>query len=129
MSVCKHCKSDIISYRKNRVYCSLKCQQAYQTAIKIRDWKIGKEKGWTGTTRKISDFVRNYLLEKFQYKCTKCDWGEKHPITGKIPLEVNHVDGNAENCKEENLEILCPNCHSLTPNFRNLNKNKSSRMR
>lgn len=48
--------------------------------------------------------------------------------TGKIPLEVNHIDGNAKNNIEENLELLCPNCHSLTHNFRNLNK-KSARTR
>jgi 5-methylcytosine-specific restriction endonuclease McrA len=31
-------------------------------------------------------------------------------------------DGNSENNLEENLRLLCPNCHSLSPNFRNLNK-------
>ncbi len=35
---------------------------------------------------------------------------------------MNHIDGNSENNKEKNLELLCPNCHSLTPNFKGLNK-------
>lgn len=30
--------------------------------------------------------------------------------------------------KEDNLELLCPNCHSLTKNYGNLNK-KSQRKR
>lgn len=30
------------------------------------------------------------------------------------PLEIEHIDGNALNNKEDNLILLCPNCHSLT---------------
>ena len=33
-----------------------------------------------------------------------------------IPLELHHIDGNRFNNKIDNLQILCPNCHSLTPN-------------
>ena len=56
------------------------------------------------------------------YKCQKCGWSERNPVTKRIPLEIHHVDGNYRNCKEDNLEVLCPNCHSLTPNFGSLNK-------
>lgn len=38
-------------------------------------------------------------------------------LSGKIPLELHHIDGNDENNKLENLQILCPNCHALTDNF------------
>ena len=34
----------------------------------------------------------------------------------EIPLELHHIDGNRFNNKINNLQILCPNCHSLTPN-------------
>ena len=33
-------------------------------------------------------------------------------------LELHHIDGNRYNHKKDNLEWLCPNCHSLTSNFR-----------
>ncbi len=33
-----------------------------------------------------------------------------------LPLELHHVDGNRFNNEIDNLQILCPNCHSLTPN-------------
>ncbi len=49
---------------------------------------------------------------------------KKNPVTGKVPLEIDHIDGDSENNKEENLRLICPNCHSLTPSFRNLNKGK-----
>jgi len=42
--------------------------------------------------------------------------------TGRSPLEINHIDGNWENCKESNLEVLCPNCHSLTANYKGGNR-------
>lgn len=35
-----------------------------------------------------------------------------------IPLEVHHIDGNHYNNDITNLQLLCPNCHSLTDNFR-----------
>ena len=34
----------------------------------------------------------------------------------KIVLELHHTDGNRFNNDLLNLQILCPNCHSLTPN-------------
>ncbi len=43
----------------------------------------------------------------------------------KIPLELHHIDGNNSNNNLENIQILCPNCHALTPNYRGKNKSKS----
>lgn len=31
----------------------------------------------------------------------------------KIPLELHHIDGNHFNNSLDNLQILCPNCHSI----------------
>ena len=36
---------------------------------------------------------------------------------------MHHIDGDCTNNKMENLQLLCPNCHSLTSNFGSLNKN------
>lgn len=63
------------------------------------------------------------MLQKHNYKCEKCGWGEVNPSTGKIPLQIHHIDGNSENNVEENLQVLCPNCHSLTENFGSRNNN------
>lgn len=41
-----------------------------------------------------------------------------------IPLEVHHLDGNHLNNQLENLQILCPNCHALTSNYKKKNKDK-----
>ena len=42
--------------------------------------------------------------------------------TNTLPLEIDHIDGNSENNSEENLRLICPNCHSLTANYRGANR-------
>ena len=51
-----------------------------------------------------------------------CGWGEENPYTHNIPLEVHHKDGNYQNNNEDNLQVLCPNCHSLTDTYKGLNR-------
>lgn len=56
-------------------------------------------------------------------KCECCgleEWNGE-----KIPLEVHHIDGNHLNNVLENLQLLCPNCHALTDNWRGKNIKKS----
>ncbi len=59
--------------------------------------------------------IRKRLLNERGRKCEKCGWKEKNPFySWLIPVQINHKDGNPDNNKEENLEVLCPNCHSLS---------------
>lgn len=62
------------------------------------------------------------MLDKYSNTCVKCGWGNLHPVDNKPLVEVNHIDGDAANCEESNLEVICPNCHSMTLNFRARNK-------
>lgn len=111
-----------------RKYCNCTCLAAHRRSLFISRWKAGLEKGYTGKTLNLSPTIRNYLIEKAGNKCTSCGWSKVNIATGKVPLEINHKDGDASNNKELNLEVICANCHSLTPNFRALNKN-SKRVR
>src|SRR5258707_1011713 len=102
-------------------YCSNQCQGDYQYQEYILQWKRGKVDGNRGIrARNVSGHVRRYLFEKFGKSCLSCGWSQINKSTGKVPLEIDHIDGNPENNAENNLRLLCPNCHSLTPNFRNL---------
>jgi hypothetical protein len=69
------------------------------------------------------------MLEALTYlrghKCECCGlekWNEN-----PIPLEVHHKDGDHLNNELENLEVLCPNCHALTKNWRGKNINKKDK--
>lgn len=65
--------------------------------------------------------LRQRLIEEcvLPRRCSSCDltrWqGEP------IPLELDHVDGDRTNNSLENLRLLCPNCHALTPTYRGRN--------
>ena len=37
-------------------------------------------------------------------------------------MELEHKDGNNKNNNRDNLEMICPNCHSLTETWRGRNK-------
>lgn len=43
-----------------------------------------------------------------------------------IALELHHINGIKNDLRIENLQLLCPNCHAFTDNYRGKNKNKSS---
>jgi hypothetical protein len=123
---CINCRKQTKSFK----YCSRGCQTSYGYNKYIALWKKGAEDGNRGINTKIlSKHIKRFLQIKFGEKCSKCGWKTRHPITNRIPLEVNHIDGNSENNKEDNLELICPNCHSLTPNFRNLNKGNGRKWR
>ena len=48
-------------------------------------------------------------------RCEKCDLTEW--LGNAISLQLHHRDGVKDNNELPNLQILCPNCHSQTPNF------------
>ncbi len=102
-------------------FCCKEWESSYKRRETIRKWKLGEISGTKGYS--CSTFVRNYLMEKYNGECQKCGWGEINPYTGKIPLQVHHIDGDSLNNIESNLQLLCPNCHSLTENFGSRNKN------
>lgn len=112
---------------RQRQYCSHKCNKEFFYNEFIKKWKNGAE----GTTNcgRHSVFIRKFLFKKFNNECSKCGWKEQNPITNKVPLEVEHIDGNYLNNKEENLTLLCPNCHALTPTYKALNYGKGRHKR
>lgn len=59
--------------------------------------------------------------------CELCGWAER-ASDGRIPVELDHINGDNDDNRLENLRILCPNCHSLQPTHRGLNR-KSRRSR
>jgi predicted HNH restriction endonuclease len=117
---CCHC--GLPTKRSSYRYCSNRCQLDFQYQSYVSRWKEGKVSGSRGiNTKNISAHIRRYLYEKYSNSCSACRWSKIHPATAKVMLEIHHIDGNPNNNSEENLLLLCPNCHSLTHNFKNLN--------
>lgn len=121
---CQNCGKKY-DHKKTNLYCSNKCHNESIYKKYIIDWKNGINSGVRGLYQ-VSEHIRRYLFDKNNNKCEKCGWSEYNMVTDKIPLEIHHKDGDCTNNKEYNLELLCPNCHSLTDTFGNLNK-KSKR--
>ncbi len=53
--------------------------------------------------------------------CEMCGWSEES-ADGRIPLELDHINGIHNDNRLENLRILCPNCHSLQSTHRGSNR-------
>jgi hypothetical protein len=65
--------------------------------------------------RLIKEGIKEHMCEC----CGLREWNDR-----PIPLEVNHIDGVRTNHLLENLELICPNCHSQTETFRGKNIKK-----
>lgn len=74
---------------------------------------------------KTASYILKNRLFKEQIKEEKCEnclndsW-----LNEKIPLELDHINGNKRDNRIENLRILCPNCHALTSTYRTKNWKK-----
>jgi hypothetical protein len=78
----------------------------------------------------IGSDVQSYKLKQKLFnsnikkpKCELCGWS-KMAEGGRIPVELDHMNGIRKDNRIENLRILCPNCHSLQLTHRGKNKFK-----
>lgn len=98
----------------------------------------GWNKGWTFDPRipqtplhKLlvdGSMVQSFVLKRRLFKeglktpkCEFCGWAKKS-VDGRIPVELDHINGKHNDNRIENLRVLCPNCHSLQPTHRGKNK-------
>jgi hypothetical protein len=98
----------------------------------------GWNKGWAFDPRKpvtplekwlvYGSSVQSFTLKRRLFKvglkspkCELCGWCSVS-IDGRIPVELDHINGDNSDNRIENLRILCPNCHSLQPTHRGKNK-------
>lgn len=96
--------------------------------IKEEKWRTGKPEN----KNKFSygkDVTPNTLLKdlisirgRFCEVCKNSIWMGKD-----IPLEIHHIDGDPLNNNISNLQMICPNCHALTDNYRGKNNLKSKK--
>ena len=100
----------------NNKFCSVQCQGQYT-------WKKTKKTIETNqgfSPNEHAKKIRRYMLDVYEHRCSICErteWGNT-----KIPLVVDHIDGNPTNNNLNNLRLICCNCDALTDTYKGKNR-------
>ncbi|MFT4532329.1 MAG: hypothetical protein ACI9T8_000347 [Candidatus Saccharimonadales bacterium] len=100
-------------------------------------WNVGHRRKQTRYGTPVKELlVKNSDFQSYKLKtklfdagikskeCELCGWKEES-MDGRIPVELDHINGDHKDNRLGNLRILCPNCHSLQPTHRGRNKKVS----
>jgi hypothetical protein len=116
--LCKFCGKPV---KTGKVFCSSKCQFENQYLAFVERWLSGLEDGNRGKHREqVSAFVRRWLIERSECKCAIC--GGSEWLGEKMPLLIDHIDGDSHNTVPENLRMICGNCDMQTSTYKGKNK-------
>src|SRR5258708_33920335 len=88
---------------------------AHNKGVNSNQRKLPNQIFIIGQRQKSAQLRRALIESTIKYRCVICnidEWKGK-----KINLEIDHIDGNSEDNRIENLRFLCPNCHSQTHTF------------
>lgn len=129
----KFCNHSCAAIYTNRTNLSeeriLKIEEKKRLTLKYKDYigsdrikKISEDKLLEEVFESIKDSgrIRKRILLEQDNKCNRCQ--NSHWFEQRLSLELEHKDGNNKNNSRENLEALCPNCHSLTKTWRGRNR-------
>ncbi len=146
---CENCDSEQLGEYGSGRFCSAKCARAFSTkanrseinnkvSLKLRGRQARPSQPCKPeTTQKLKqvwldkllsadfdslcyDAKRKRVIAEQHNTCNHCgitEW-QGSPIT----LEVDHINGLNDDNRRENLEAICPNCHSVTDTWRGRNK-------
>lgn len=107
-----YCECGNIKFRKNK-YCS-ECadKHIYDKISALHEAKYDRVR-------------KRILLDQRGHQCEVCglvEWNGQ-----PIPIELDHIDGNADNNTVDNLRLICPNCHAQTETYKGANAGKNSK--
>ena len=77
---------------------------------------------WTSTNHLRERLLSEGIKAKKCECCGRDTWMDK-----PIALELHHINGVKDDLRIENLQILCPNCHAFTDNYRGKGVSTSNR--
>lgn len=100
--------------RKNdKKYCSRKCGI-------VDKWKNKKEVIAIGSITVTRLTLRKFANERDGWKCSVCNITEW--CGQKVPLVLDHIDGNSDNNLPNNIRLVCGNCDMQLPTYKGKNK-------
>ena len=127
---CSVTHNNRISKRRYEIkFCPI-CEDTVSRAARCCSRKCSDKFIWQEVKNKIEQGdqsfgirqYKRYVIERDGKKCYECGWAKINTTSGKVPIELHHIDGNSSNHDVDNLILLCPNCHSLTATAKGLNK-------
>lgn len=68
-------------------------------------------------------YVRMHLIEEQKHACAICG-SPDHWMGMPLVFVIDHVDGDSNNNRRENLRLVCPNCDSQLPTFKSRNRGR-----
>lgn len=103
-------------FKTNQGGKGLKNRRSYDsTSIPINEILEGKHPQYQSNKLR-KRLIKEGIFEEKCYNCNNTEW-----LKNKIPLELEHKDGNSSNHILSNLTLLCPNCHAQTSTYRGRN--------
>ena len=99
---------------------SIRTEEVYDKIVKTKKQNHIKQILESDYKDLSFESLRFRILYEQENKCNKC--GLDKWLGQDLVLELEHKDGNNKNNVRDNLEMICPNCHSLTETWRGRNK-------
>lgn len=82
---------------------------------------IFREDSTYPTSRLLEIILREGYRKRCCESCGLIEW-----LGRPVPIEVDHVNGKNTDHRLENLRLLCPNCHALTPTWRGRKRRRTN---
>lgn len=115
----------VLQGRGSRVYCGNACQRASERKQLVAAW-LATGVASPGTNR--GHYVRRHILEEQGNLCAICgllDTWQGAPLT----FVLDHIDGDSENNRRDNLRLVCPNCDTQLPTYKSRNRGRGRHSR
>lgn len=118
-------KESRFKHSKLNLYCSQTCQHKKQRQDIIADWLSGGKKSiWKYS---IPAWAKRYIIDQRGYACEICGISEHN--NKPLMLQIDHINSNATNNHPDNLQLICPNCHSQTDGYAGANRGNGRELR
>jgi hypothetical protein len=111
--------------RRARLYCSNACQSLARQRVLVAAWL---ETGTASLAGSRDHYVKRHILAEQGGTCSLCEL-EQEWQGRPLVFVLDHVDGDAENNRRENLRMVCPNCDSQLPTYKSRNRGRGRHAR